>query len=95
MVVHEDIFINHIASLAPSSNPLIIRAGTLKAESSAGSEDEVVRVQTKEGGSVQKSEFTGRPDSADNVFIDVVSLIPEMPISVCILLIVHGGAHRF
>ncbi|KAI0720675.1 mesa protein [Cerioporus squamosus] len=70
MVVHKDIYNNHPASWAPSSNQLIMRTGTLKAESSVGSEDEVVRAQTKEGGPAQKPESAGRPDSADNVFID-------------------------
>ena len=95
MVVHKDIFINHPASWAPSSNPLIVRTGTLKAESSVGSEDEVVRVQTKEGGSVQKPEFTGRPDSADNVFIDDVSLIPEILFFVLCFTDCSWGARRF
>ena len=72
MVVHKDIYNSHPASWAPSSSQLIIRTGTLKAESSVGSEDEVVRVQTKEGGLAQKPEFAGRPDNADNVFIDDV-----------------------
>ncbi|KAI0760198.1 spindle pole body interacting protein [Fomes fomentarius] len=71
MVVHKDIYLNHPASWAPSSGPLMSRTGTLKAESSiGGSEDEVVRVQTKEGGPSQKAEFAGRQENADNVFID-------------------------
>ncbi|KAI0631091.1 spindle pole body interacting protein [Trametes polyzona] len=71
MVVSKDIHINHPASWS-SSNPLIIRTGTVKAEGSVGSEEDAVRVQTKEGGSVQKTEFAGRPDSADNIFIEDV-----------------------
>ena len=71
MVVHKDIFLNHPASWAPT-NPLIMRTGTLKAESSIGSEDDVVRVPTKEGGASQKVEFAGRQDNADNVFIEDV-----------------------
>lgn len=76
MVVHKDIFINHPASWTPTSNSLIVRTGTLKAESSVGSEEEVMRVQTKDGGSGQKPELAGRPDSADNVFIDDVRTWP-------------------
>ncbi|KAI0366822.1 spindle pole body interacting protein [Pilatotrama ljubarskyi] len=71
MVVSKDIYLNHPASWS-SSNPLIMRSGTLKAEGSVGSEEEAVRVQTKEGGSTQKPEFAGRPDSADNVFVEDV-----------------------
>ncbi len=61
-----------------------MRTGTLKAESSVGSEEEAVRVQTKEGGPAQKPESAGRPDSADNVFIDDVStlsLFTRMPVT--------------
>ncbi|KAI0819413.1 spindle pole body interacting protein [Trametes gibbosa] len=74
MVVSKDIHLNHPASWS-SSNPLIIRTGTLKAEGSVGSEEDAVRVQ-KEGGPTQKTEFAGRPDSADNMFIeDVIAAI--------------------
>ena len=73
MVVHKDIFLNHPASWAPTANPIVSRSGMVRAETSVGSVDEeVFRVPTKEGGSTQKPEFTGRPDSADNVFIDDV-----------------------
>ncbi|KAI0739001.1 mesa protein [Daedaleopsis nitida] len=70
MVVHKDIYLNHPASWAPSSNPLIIRTGTIKAENMAAGEEEVMRVPIKEGGAAQKPEFAGRQDNADNVFID-------------------------
>ncbi|KAH9855323.1 spindle pole body interacting protein [Lenzites betulinus] len=70
MVVSKDIHLNHPASWS-SSNPLMIRTGTLKAESSVGSEEDAVRLQ-KEGGSTQKPEFAGRPDSADNMFVEDV-----------------------
>lgn len=74
IVVSKDIHLNHPASWS-SSNPLIVRTGTVKAEGSIGSEEEAVRVPTKEGGSTQKPEFAGRPDSADNVFIEDVSRV--------------------
>ena len=76
MVVHKDIYVNHPATWNPSSNQLILRTGTLKAESSVGSEEDVVRVQTKEAGSQQKPEVAARPDSADNVFIEGVRTSP-------------------
>ena len=72
MVVSKDIHLNHPASWS-NSNPLMVRTGTLKAEGSIGSEEDAVRVQPKEGTSVQKPELAGRPDSADNVFIEDVS----------------------
>lgn len=63
------------ASVAlPIGPPLITRAGTLKPEGSLGSEDEIMRAAgAKEGG--QKSEFTAKTDSADNLFMEDVSLI--------------------
>ncbi len=82
IVVSKDIHLNHPASWS-SSNPLIMRTGTVKAEGSIGSEEEAVRVPTKEGGSTQKPEFAGRPDSADNVFIEDVSRIPARVASLC------------
>lgn len=80
IVVSKDIHLNHPASWS-SSNPLIMRTGTVKAEGSIGSEEEAVRVPTKEGGSTQKPEFAGRPDSADNVFIEDVSSLFARPFS--------------
>jgi hypothetical protein len=53
---------------APIAPQLIMRTGTLKAESSVGSEDDIGR--GKEG---QKSEFTARTDSTDNLFMEDVS----------------------
>ena len=72
MVVHKDIYANHPATWNPTSNQLIIRAGTLKAESSVGSEEEVVRVPTKEGAAPQKPEVSAKQDHPDNIFIDDV-----------------------
>ena len=72
MVVHKDIYANHPATWNPTSNQLIIRAGTLKAESSVGSEEEVVRVSTKEGAAPQKPEVSAKQDHPDNIFIDDV-----------------------
>ncbi len=72
MVVHKDIYANHPATWNPASNQLIIRAGTLKAESSVGSEEEVVRVPTKEGAAPQKPEVAAKQDHPDNIFIEDV-----------------------
>ncbi|TFK44659.1 docking domain of Afi1 for Arf3 in vesicle trafficking-domain-containing protein [Crucibulum laeve] len=61
-----------IHSTYPASNtvglagPLVSRSGTLKAESSIGSEDDVVRI-AKEG---VKSDFTGKDNNADKMFIE-------------------------
>ena len=49
--------------------PLILRTGTLKAEGSLASEDDALRA-SKDG---QKSDFTARNDSADNLFMEDVS----------------------
>ena len=72
MVVHKDIYANHPATWNPASNQLIIRAGTLKAEISVGSEEEVVRVPTKEGAAPQKPEVSAKQDHPDNIFIEDV-----------------------
>lgn len=48
--------------------PLIMRTGTIKAEGSLASEDDALRV-SKDG---QKSDFTARNDSADNLFMEDV-----------------------
>ncbi|RDB24706.1 Protein mesA [Hypsizygus marmoreus] len=48
--------------------PIISRTGTLKAESSIGSEDDVGRVSGKDGG---RAEFTAKADNnADKIFIE-------------------------
>jgi hypothetical protein len=60
----------------PIGPPLIIRTGTLKAEGSVGSEDEIGR--GREG---QKSEFTARTDSTDNLFMEDVSANLHTPFS--------------
>ncbi|KAK7448818.1 hypothetical protein VKT23_013548 [Stygiomarasmius scandens] len=45
--------------------PLVTRTGTLKAEASLGSEEEVSR-----GREPPKNEYAGKPDNADNLFIE-------------------------
>ncbi|THU83471.1 spindle pole body interacting protein [Dendrothele bispora CBS 962.96] len=45
--------------------PLVARSGTLKAEASLGSEEEVSR-----GKDAPRNEYAGKPDNADNLFIE-------------------------
>lgn len=76
MVVNKDIHIscpvNTQSSLSP---PLIMRTGTLKAESSIGSEEDIAR-SGKEAKDGQKSEIVAKADSSDNLFIeDIISAI--------------------
>lgn len=73
VVVSKDIHISFPSTTvaAPLGPPLILRTGTLKAEGSAASEDEMIRTAgTKDG---PKAEFTARTDSADNMFMEDVS----------------------
>jgi hypothetical protein len=68
MVVSKDIHINYPTSGNPiGPPPLLARAGTLKAETSQ-SEEDVVRKE--------KSEISGKADSAENVFIEDVRSLP-------------------
>lgn len=50
--------------------PLVTRSGTLKAETSIGSEDDIGRL-SKEG---SKTDFASRDNNADRVFIEDVCL---------------------
>lgn len=72
MVISKDIHTNHAVS--PTANPiqLIMRSGTLKAEGSVGSEEEMAR-PSKELGPVQKTEYLNKVDTADNIFMEDVS----------------------
>ena len=88
MVVHKDIYANHPATWNPTSNQLIIRTGTLKSENSVGSEDEVVRVPTKEGAAPQKPEVSAKQDHPDNIFIeDVRTFRHVLRISLLLILV--------
>lgn len=55
----------------------LARNGTLRAESSIGSEDELGRLPGRDN-QASKSEFTAKADNADNVFIEEVSTQEEM-----------------
>lgn len=76
MIVSKDIHSSHPPSGIHSGPPsTLTRAGTLKAESSIGSEDELGRLPGREK-ETQKSDFTAKADNADNVFIeDIISAI--------------------
>ncbi|TFK49059.1 spindle pole body interacting protein [Heliocybe sulcata] len=76
MVVNKDININcPVITHSAISPPLIMRTGTLKAESSVGSEEDVGR-SVKGGEAGQKGDVQGKADSTDNLFIeDIISAI--------------------
>ncbi|KAK7676155.1 hypothetical protein QCA50_020866 [Cerrena zonata] len=73
MVVHKDILINHpVTSGQPS---MITRTGTLKAEASAGSEEEMVRLSKDLGVNEKRGDMTKGNDT-DNIFMeDITSAI--------------------
>ncbi len=51
---------------------LITRTGTLKADASIGSEDDLGRISGREK-EASRGDYTAKADSADNVFIEDVS----------------------
>jgi hypothetical protein len=74
-VVAKDIHTTCPPILAPGlgGTPLLSRTGTLKAESSAGSEDDIGRMgrDVKDG---SRSDFASKADNnADNLFVEDVS----------------------
>ncbi|KAI0942103.1 hypothetical protein AcV7_002626 [Taiwanofungus camphoratus] len=73
MVVSKDIHINYPGTTVPSHSQLIIRTGTIRAEGSGGSEEDMVR-SSKEGSASQKGDYVSKADSTDNLFIEDVSL---------------------
>ena len=75
MIISKDIHSSHPPSGTHAGPPLTLtRAGTLKAESSIGSEDELGRLPGREK-ETQKSDFTAKADNADNVFIEDVGVL--------------------
>ena len=88
MAISKDIHLNYPSS-SNSTLPgqLITRTGTLRAEGSVGSEEEMSVRPSKELNSAQKAEFIGKFDNADNIFMEDVSLAlkraPLMLISFC------------
>jgi hypothetical protein len=74
MIVSKDIHSSHPPSGTQAGPPSILtRSGTLKAESSIGSEDDLGRLPGREK-ETQKSDFTAKADNADNIFIEDVSV---------------------
>ena len=75
MIVSKDILTSHPPSgtQAGGASSLLTRSGTLKAESSVGSEDDLGRLPGRER-EAQKSDFTAKADNADNIFIEDVSV---------------------
>jgi hypothetical protein len=71
LTVAKDIFATYPVTTNPGLGmPLISRTGTLKAESSISSEDDIGRLMTKDGA---KNDFIAKSDNnADKVFIDDV-----------------------
>ncbi|KAI9509047.1 spindle pole body interacting protein [Russula earlei] len=75
MIVSKDIQSVQLPSGTQGLSSTFARSGTLKAESSIGSEDELGRLPGREK-ETQKSDFTAKADSADNVFIeDIITAI--------------------
>ncbi|KAH8996382.1 spindle pole body interacting protein [Lactarius akahatsu] len=76
MIVSKDIHSSHPQSGTQGGPPsLIARTGTLKAESSIGSEDDLGRISGREK-EAPRSDYTAKADSADNVFIeDIITAI--------------------
>ena len=73
MLVSKDIHASHPPSGTHAGPPsTLARNGTVRAESSIGSEDEFGRLPGREKES-SKNDFTAKADNADNVFIEDVS----------------------
>ncbi len=73
MLVSKDIHASHPPSGTHAGPPsTLARIGTVRAESSIGSEDEFGRLPGREKES-SKNDFTAKADNADNVFIEDVS----------------------
>lgn len=76
MVVSKDIHVNYPPTSIQINNPsqLIIRTGTLKAEGSIGSEEDVIRPSG--GNSAPRAEYSSKGESQDNMFVEDVSSCP-------------------
>ncbi|KAH9947502.1 spindle pole body interacting protein [Amylocystis lapponica] len=69
MVVSKDIHLNYPAVSPPIHHQLIARTGTIRAEGSAGSEEEIVRQPTRDA-AAPKTEYASKPDCSDNLFVE-------------------------
>lgn len=73
MIVSKDIHASHPQSGTQGGAPaLTLRTGTLKADASIGSEDDLGRIPGREK-EPPRGDYTAKADSADNVFIEDVS----------------------
>jgi len=72
MIVSKDIHSSHPPSGMQGLPALTTRTGTLKAEASIGSEDDLGRLSGREK-EAPRGDYTAKADSADNVFIEDVS----------------------
>ncbi|KAH7886952.1 docking domain of Afi1 for Arf3 in vesicle trafficking-domain-containing protein [Phlebopus sp. FC_14] len=72
VVVNKDIHTSFPATTTPAVIvPLVSRTGIIRAEASAGSEEDIARIATRDGkDSSQRSEFAAKPDSLDNLFVE-------------------------
>jgi len=74
MLVSKDIHASHPPSGTHAGPPsTLARMGTVRAESSIGSEDEFGRLPPGREKESSKNDFTAKADNADNVFIEDVS----------------------
>lgn len=80
MVISKDIHQNHPTGAPVNPVQLIVRSGTLKAEGSLGSEEEISR-PSKDLNPVQKADFVGKVETADNIFMEDVSTDPSFALS--------------
>ncbi len=80
MVISKDIHQNHPTGAPVNPVQLIVRSGTLKAEGSLGSEEEMSR-PSKDLNPVQKADFVGKVETADNIFMEDVSIDPSFALS--------------
>jgi len=76
MIVSKDIHSSHPSGNHAGMSSTLARNGTLRAESSIGSEDDLGRLPGREN-QASKNDFTAKADNADNVFIEDVSAQDE------------------
>lgn len=76
MVVSRDIHANYPAAPVNVQSQLLIRTGTIRAESGPGLDEDIVRTSRDAGATAPRPEFVaaGKADSSpDNIFIEDVS----------------------
>lgn len=75
VVVNKDIHIScPVTSVSAPVGSLLPRSGTLKAETSAGSEDDMGRQIPSHLPQGTRNEIIGKADSSDNMFMEDVSI---------------------